>query len=131
MRPEKGAGASQGPVLATTPADLAIENVSQSEPDFWIVRVRNKGGSAAAATDVGVRLQVPGSPGGFPAGSYNQKIYPGPGVKAGGVTDINVKTPYKTKPGQTLQFILNPNKTLKESNYDNNSQTAAANPAYK
>lgn len=111
--------------------DLLIMKASQTEPDFWIIRVKNAGDADAAACNMRVQMMIPQSSGGFPGGVVEQFTVSVPAVKANGVTDVNVKTKLKTKPGMTAHFEVNYDKVVKELHYDNNSTTAEANPSYK
>jgi hypothetical protein len=111
-------------------ADLIIEKVSQTSPDFWIVRVKNIGKGEAGATTLAMKCTIPKKEGAFPGGTYPAISFPTSPVKAGGVTDVNCKMGIKTSKGMRCQFTVNPDKSIKESNYNNNTRAALANPDY-
>ncbi|MDT5061622.1 MAG: hypothetical protein QOH63_2081 [Acidobacteriota bacterium] len=124
QRPEKNK-------IAVMIPDLTIMSALQTEPDFWIVKVKNIGTAEAGASKLKVFVSIPQSSGGFPGGVVEQLTFDVQSLKAGGITYINVKTKTKTKPGMTVAFSLNPDHTVKEKSYDNNSKSEAANPSYK
>jgi hypothetical protein len=111
--------------------DLTIVSAAQTEPDFWIVKVKNIGTAEAGASKLKVSVSIPQSSGGFPGGVVEHLTFDVQALKAGGITNISVKTKTKTKPDMTVAFSLNPDHTVKEKSYDNNSKSEAANPSYK
>jgi len=106
---------------AITPAmaDLVIEKTTQTSPAFWSVRVKNVGNGDAAATT----LKMMATPG----GSYSCPVA---AIKAGGVADVPCKMPFKGKTGMSCEFILNPDKKLRESNFANNRKVSSTNPKF-
>ncbi len=116
---------------AATAADLAIEQTNQTSPDFFIVRIKNLGGTNSAATTLKLVVTTPLPKAGFPSQGILPQSYPVPAVKAGGVADINCKLPSKSSVGQRFQFTVNPDKAAPETNYNNNSKAVLANPSYK
>jgi hypothetical protein len=117
--------------IAVLIPDLTIMSAAQTEPDFWIVRVKNIGNADAGSSKLKVFVSIPQSSGGFPGGVVEQLTFDVQALKAGGITDINVKTKTKTKPGMSVAFNLNPEHVVKEKTYDNNIKSEAANPNYK
>jgi hypothetical protein len=111
--------------------DLVIDRANQTSADFWIVRIRNAGSGDAAASSLQVKYIVPPAPGGFPGGEFVQGSFVTPPLTAGAMTDINVKTPQKTRPEMKARFALNADHIVKESNYANNTTIMPASPAYK
>lgn len=111
--------------------DLVIDRANQTSANFWIVRIRNAGSGDAGASSLQVKYIVPPAPGGFPGGESVQGSFVTPPLKAGAMTDINVKTPQKTTPEMKARFALNADHTVKESNYANNTTIMPASPAYK
>ena len=107
-------------VTPVSPApDLVIEKTTQTSNDFWTVRVKNVGkGDAAAST-----LKMIATPG----GSYSCPVA---AIKAGGTADVPCKMPFKSKAGMSCEFILNPDKKIKESNFANNRKVSATNPKF-
>jgi len=99
--------------------DLVIEKITQTSSDFWMVKVRNVGGRDSAATN----LKMVATPG----GAYSCPVAP---IKAGGVANVPCKMPFKARPGMRCEFILNPEKSIGESNYANNRTVSATNPKY-
>ena len=107
-------------VTPVSPApDLVIEKTTQTSSDFWTVRVKNVGNGDAAATT----LKMIATPG----GSYSCPVA---AIKAGGVADVPCKMPFKSKAGMSCEFILNPDKKLKEANYANNRKVSATNAKF-
>ena len=107
-------------VTPVSPApDLVIEKTTQTSNDFWSVRVKNVGNGDAAATT----LKMIATPG----GSYSCPVG---AIKAGGTADVPCKMPFKSKAGMSCEFILNPDKKLKESNFANNTKVSATNPKF-
>lgn len=99
--------------------DLTIEKATQTSSDFWIVKVKNVGNAASAATT----LKMIATPG----GSYSCPVA---AIKAGGTADVPCKMPFKTKAGMSCEFILNPDKSIAERNYANNRTVSATNPKH-
>ena len=99
--------------------DLVIEKATQTSNDFWTVKVKNVGNGDAAATT----LKMIATPG----GSYSCPVA---AIKAGGTADVPCKMPFKSKAGMSCEFILNPDKKLKEANYANNTKVSATNPKF-
>ena len=99
--------------------DLVIEKTTQTSSDFWMVRVRNVGGSDSTATT----LKMVATPG----GAYSCPVKP---IKAGGVADVPCKMPFKARAGMRCEFILNPEKSIAEASYANNRTVSATNPKY-
>ena len=107
-------------IMPVSPApDLVIEKVTQTSNDFWTVKVKNAGNGDAAATT----LKMIATPG----GSYSCPVA---AIKAGGTADVPCKMPFKSKAGMSCEFILNPDKKLKESNFANNTKVSATNPKF-
>ena len=107
-------------VTPVTPApDLVIEKTIQTAPDFWTVKIKNVGNGDSVATT----LKMTATPG----GSYSCPVAP---VKAGGTADVPCKMPFKSKADMRCEFVVNPDKKLKESNFANNTKVSATNPKY-
>jgi hypothetical protein len=107
-------------VTPVSPApDLVIEKTTQTSSDFWSVKVKNVGNGDAAATT----LKMIATPG----GSYSCPVA---AIKAGGTADVPCKMPFKSKAGMSCEFILNPDKKLKESNFANNTKVSATNAKF-
>jgi hypothetical protein len=111
--------------------DLVIDRAIQTSADFWIVRIRNAGSGDAGPSSLQVKYIVPPAPGGFPGGELVQGSVPTPGLKAGAMIDVKVKTPQKTSPEMKARFALNADHTVKESNYANNTTIMPVSPVYK
>jgi len=99
--------------------DLVIEKTTQTSSDFWMVKVRNVGGSDSTATT----LKMVATPG----GAYSCPVAP---IKAGGFANVPCKMPFKAKAGMRCEFILNPQKSIAEASYANNRTVSATNPKY-
>jgi hypothetical protein len=107
-------------ITPVSPApDLVIEKATQTSNDFWTVKVKNVGNGDAAATT----LKMIATPG----GSYSCPVA---AIKAGGTADVPCKMPFKSKAGMSCEFILNPDKKLKESNFANNTKVSATDPKF-
>src|SRR6478609_2207792 len=107
-------------VMPVSPApDLVIEKATQTSNDFWTVKVKNVGNGDAAATT----LKMIATPG----GSYSCTVA---AIKAGASTDVPCKMPFKSKTGMSCEFILNPDKKLRESNFANNRKVSSTNPKF-
>lgn len=107
-------------VTPVSPApDLVIEKTTQTSNDFWSVRVKNVGNGDAAATT----LKMIATPG----GSYSCPVK---AIKAGGTADVPCKMPFKSKAGMSCEFVVNPDKKLKEANFANNTKVSATNPKF-
>jgi len=108
-------------VEAITPAmpDLVIEKTIQTSSTFWTVKVKNIGRLDSAPTT----LKMIATPG----GSYSCPVA---AIKAGGTIDVPCKMPFKSQKDMRCQFILNPDKTIAESNYANNRTTTLTNPKF-
>ena len=105
---------------ARTPApDLVIEKTTQTSSTFWIVKVKNAGNGDAAATT----LKMVATPG----GSYSCPVA---AIKAGGTADVPCKMPFKSKADMRCEFILNPDKSITETNYANNRAVSSTNPKF-
>src|SRR3954467_6795532 len=113
------------PLLANAKApeaaapDLVIEKTTKTSNDFWTVKVKNVGNGDAAATT----LKMIATPG----GAYSCPVA---AIKAGGTADVPCKMPFKSKTGMSCEFILNPDKKLKESNFANNTKVSATNAKF-
>ena len=111
--------AASGVMPVSPTPDLVIEKATQTSNDFWTVKVKNVGNGDAAATT----LKMIATPG----GSYSCPVA---AIKAGGTADVPCKMPFKSKAGMSCEFILNPDKKLKEANYANNSTVSATNAKF-
>ena len=99
--------------------DLVIEKTTQTSSDFWTVKVKNVGNGDSAATT----LKMIATPG----GSYSCPVA---AIKAGGTADVPCKMPFKSKAGMSCEFVINPDKKLKESSYANNTKVSATNAKF-
>jgi CARDB protein len=99
--------------------DLVIEKTIQTSSTFWIVRVKNTGKGDAAATT----LKMVATPG----GSYSCPVA---AIKAGGTADVPCRMPFKAKADMRCEFILNPDKSITETNYANNRTVSSTNPKF-
>jgi len=105
---------------AKTPApDLVIEKTIQTSSTFWTVKVKNVGDAPSTPTS----LKMIATPG----GSYSCPVG---AIKAGGTADVPCKMPFKAKADMRCEFILNPDKSIVESNYANNRAVSATNPKF-
>ena len=103
-----------------TPApDLVIEKTIQQSSTFWTVKVKNIGPGDSGATT----LKMVATPG----GSYSCPVT---AIKAGHSADVPCKMPFKSQKDMRCEFILNPDKTIAESNFANNRATASTNPKF-
>ena len=100
-------------------ADLVIEKATQTSSTFWSVKVKNVGQRDSAPTT----LKMVATPG----GSYSCPVA---AIKAGGTIDVPCKMPFKSQKDMRCEFILNPDKTLSETNYANNRTTTLTNPKF-
>jgi hypothetical protein len=103
---------------ATAP-DLVIEKTTQTSSTFWIVKVKNTGNGESAATT----LKMVATPG----GSYSCPVA---AIKAGGTADVPCRMPFKAKADMRCEFILNPDRSIAESNYANNRTVSSTNPKF-
>lgn len=99
--------------------DLVIEKTTQTSSDFWMVKVKNVGSGDAGATT----LKMVATPG----GAYSCPVA---SIKAGGTGNVPCKMPFKARAGMRCEFILNPDKSIAESNHANNRIVSATNPKY-
>ena len=99
--------------------DLVIEKTIQTSSTFWTVKVKNTGNGDSAATT----LKMVASPG----GSYSCPVA---AIKAGGTAEVPCKMPFKSKADMRCEFILNPDKSIKETNYANNRTVSSTNPKF-
>jgi hypothetical protein len=99
--------------------DLVIEKTIQTSSTFWIVKVKNAGNGDSAATT----LKMVATPG----GSYSCPVAP---IKAGGTADVPCRMPFKSKEGMRCEFIVNPDKSITETNYANNRTVTSTNPKF-
>jgi hypothetical protein len=109
------------PAKAITPAmaDLVIEKTTQTSSTFWVVKVKNIGPVDSKPTT----LKMVATPG----GSYSCPVA---AIKAGGAIDVPCKMPFKSQKDMRCEFLLNPDKTIGETNYSNNRTTTLTNPKF-
>lgn len=113
-------------------ADLTIEKANQTSPDVFIVRIKNAGNADSSATTLGLTVTTPPpAKGAFPSQGILPMSFPVGAVKAGGVTDVTCKLSAKSSVGQRFKFVVNGDKKVAESNYNNNEKAVLANPSYK
>ncbi|HSP44887.1 MAG TPA: CARDB domain-containing protein [Chthoniobacterales bacterium] len=105
---------------AKTPApDLVIAKTTQTSSTSWTIKVKNTGDGDAAPTT----LKMVAAPG----GAYSSPVA---AIKAGGSADVPCRMPFKAREGMRCEFIVNPDKTIIESNYANNRTVSATNPKF-